>query len=159
MINIIVSLFALIILNSDILYFIEPIPEASTRIFIMDDKEITVTHNVDDMFYGLYQGDKTGYLLLKRDGTGEYKYDIFGVASSLCKEGIIHFEWGVPVNKENRTVKFKKPYGFSYPVIFKCSGEICFQGCSKVYLLDFILDKEDGKLHVSSSDDWKKEKF
>lgn len=159
MMKIFVNLFTLIILNSDILYFIAPSSVASTRIFNIDNEEITVTHEVEDMFYGLYQGDKTGYLLLKKDGTGEYKYDIFGVTSSHCMEGIIQFEWGIPLNKENKTVKFKKSYGYSYPVIFKCSGEICFQGCSKVYLLDFILDKGDGKLHVSSSDDWEKKKF
>ena len=158
MMKIFINLLTLIIINSGLLYFIEPIPDSATRKFKIDNEEITVTHDVNDMFYGLYQGDKTGYLRLNRDGTGEYKYDIFGVTPSFCKEGIISFEWGVPVNKENTTVKFKKHYGYSYPVIFKCSGEICFQGCSKVYLLDFILDKGDGKLHISSSDDWKKEK-
>jgi len=126
------------------------------RIFKINNEEVSVTIEVDDMFYGLYQGDKSGYLLLNRDGTGEYKYDIFGVASNECNEGVIHFEWGFPLDKNNDRVKFKKLYGYSHPVIFKCSGDVCFQGCSKVYLLDFILDKGDGKLHVSSSDDWKK---
>ena len=102
--KIFVNLFALIILNSDILYFIEPISVASTRIFNIDNEEITVTHEVEDMFYGLYQGDKTGYLLLKKDGTGEYKYDIFGVTSSHCMKGIIQFEWGIPLTRLHRRI-------------------------------------------------------
>jgi hypothetical protein len=156
MITIIIHFFSLIILFPGILNFSETGTVEATRIFNINNEEVSVTFDVDDMFYGLYQGDKSGYLLLKRDGTGEYKYDIFGVATSECNEGIIQFEWGFPLDKNNDKVKFKKLYGYSYPVIFKCSGDVCFQGCSKVYLLDFILDKGDGKLHVSSSDDWKK---
>jgi len=158
MIKLFVNLFVLVILNYDLFQYAETNSLVSTRIFKIENQEITVTYEVDDMFYGLYQGNKSGYLLLNKDGTGEYKYDIFGISSSACKEGIIQFEWGIPVNKDNNMVKFKKPYGFSYPVFYKCSGETCFQGCSKVYLLDFILDKGDGKLHISSSDDWKKDK-
>lgn len=130
----------------------------SIRIFWVDNNQIRVTSAVDEEFYGLYKGKKNGYLLLNRDGTGEYKYDIFGVAQEGCKEGTITFEWGCPVDSSNKTVRYRKSYGYSYPVILKCSGEICFQGCSKEYLLEFILDKNDGRLHVSSSDDWVKSK-
>ena len=124
--------------------------------FWIDGEKIRVTCEADEMFLGLYEGEKTGYLSLKKDGTGEYKYDIFGIAESGCQEDVIRFEWGFPVDKGNKKVKFKRPYGYSYPIIFKCTGDVCFQGCSKQYIIDFILDKNDGKLHVSSSDDWKK---
>lgn len=137
---------------------IEPTADGAIKIFRIDNKEIRVTCEVEEVFYGLYKGAKSGYLLINRDGTGEYKYDIIGTASPGCREGVINFEWGCPVNRDNEKVKFKKHYGYSYPFIFKCSGDICFQGCSKKYILDFILDKQDGKLHVSSSDDWKKAK-
>ncbi len=126
--------------------------------FWIDGEKVRVTCEADEMFLGLYQGAKKGYLSLKKDGTGEYKYDIFGVAKSECKEDVIRFEWGFPLDKNNKKVIFRKPYGYSYPIIFKCTGEVCFQGCSKQYIIDFILDKNDGKLHVSSSDDWKKVK-
>ena len=127
--------------------------------FWINGEKVRVTYGADEMFLGRYKGQKSGYLSLKEDGTGEYKYDIFGIAEEGCKEGVIHFEWGFPLDKENRKVRFKKPYGYSYPIIFKCTGEVCFQGCSKQYIIDFILDKNDGKLHVSSSDDWKKGKY
>ena len=128
------------------------------KIFRIDNREIRVTSEVDEIFYGLYKGKKSGYLLLNRDGTGEYKYDIFGIASPGCREGVITFDWGCPVDGNDNNVKFRKTYGFSYPVIFKCSGDICFQGCTREYIVDFILDKNDGKLLVSSSDDWEKVK-
>lgn len=156
MIKLCIYFLAVITLNSGFYNFHDLIVQSATKIFNIENNEITVTYEVEDMFYGLYQGEKTGYLLLRRDGTGEYKYDIFGVSSTGCKEGVIPFEWGFPLDKNNNKVKFKKLYGYSYPVIFKCSGDLCFQGCSKIYLLDFILDKGDGKLHISSSDDWKK---
>jgi hypothetical protein len=128
------------------------------RDFWINGEKIRVTNEADEMFLGMYKGAKSGYLSLREDGTGEYKYDIFVVAGNECKEGIIQIEWGFPLDKDNKKVKFKKPYGYSYPIIFKCTGDVCFQGCSKEYIIDFILDKNDGKLHVSSSDDWKKGK-
>ena len=134
------------------------VPLESIKVFSVDNKQIKVTCDIDEAFYGLYKGKKTGYLLLNRDGTGEYKYDIFGVAKEGCREGVITFEWGCPVDETNKTVRYRKAYGYSYPVILKCAGDICFQGCSKEYLLEFILDKNDGRLHVSSSDDWEKNK-
>jgi len=126
--------------------------------FWIEGEKIRVTCEADEMFFGLYKGAKKGYLSLNKDGTGEYKYDIFGIAKNGCKEDVIRFEWGFPLDKNNKKVMFKKPYGYSYPIIFKCTGDVCFQGCSKQYIIDFILDKNDGKLHVSSSDDWEKVK-
>jgi len=154
--KLIICFLACIIMNMKGMIIPDVVSDTSIKIFRIENENIRVTCEVDEMFFGLYKGDKTGYLLLNRDGTGEYKYDIFGVAPVGCQEGIIKMEWGFPVDKDNNTVKFKKVYGYSYPVIFKCTGGICFQGCSKVYILDFILDKNDGRLHVSSSDDWEK---
>ena len=148
--------FFLIIEFGGFLNFFEAENKSSIKDFWINGEKIRVTCEIDEMFLGIYEGEKTGYLSLKKDGTGEYKYDIFGVAESGCKEDVIRFEWGFPVDKANKRVKFKKPYGYSYPIIFKCTGDVCFQGCSKQYIIDFILDKNDGRLHVSSSDDWKK---
>ncbi len=138
--------------------YIDSGDKEKTRDFWINGEKIRVTNEADEMFLGMYKGAKSGYLSLKEDGTGEYKYDIFVIAGNGCKEGIIQFEWGFPLDKDNNKVKFRKPYGYSYPIIFKCTGDVCFQGCSKQYIIDFILDKNDGKLHVSSSDDWKKGK-
>jgi hypothetical protein len=138
--------------------YIDTRDKEKIRDFWINGEKIRVTNEADEMFLGKYKGAKSGYLSLREDGTGEYKYDIFVVAGNECKEGIIQIEWGFPLDKDNKKVKFKKPYGYSYPIIFKCTGDVCFQGCSKEYIIDFILDKNDGKLHVSSSDDWKKGK-
>ncbi len=138
--------------------YIDTVDKEKIRDFWINGEKIRVTNEADEMFLGKYTGAKSGYLSLKEDGTGEYKYDIFVVAGNGCKEGIIQIEWGFPLDKDNKKVKFKKPYGYSYPIIFKCTGDVCFQGCSKEYIIDFILDKNDGKLHISSSDDWKKGK-
>jgi hypothetical protein len=138
--------------------YIDAVDKEKIRDFWINGEKIRVTNEADEIFLGMYKGAKSGYLSLREDGTGEYKYDIFVVAGNECKEGIIQIEWGFPLDKDNKKVKFKKPYGYSYPIIFKCTGDVCFQGCSKEYIIDFILDKNDGKLHVSSSDDWKKGK-
>jgi hypothetical protein len=156
--KIIMYLQVAVIWHSGYDYFSNYAASTTIKIFNFDQQDIRVTTDVDDIFFGLYKGDKSGYLLLNPDGTGEYKYDIFGVAPEGCQEEVIQMEWGFPLDEMDQIVRFKKPYGYSHPVIFKCSGEVCFQGCSKVYILDFILDKNDGKLHVSSSDDWEKVK-
>jgi hypothetical protein len=140
-------------------HFIDSENKDNIKDFWINGEKVRVTNEADEMFLGMYKGEKSGYLSLKSDGTGEYKYDIFGIAQSGCKEGVIKFEWGFPLDKDNNKVRFKKPYGYSYPIIFKCTSDVCFQGCSKQYIIDFILDKNDGKLHVSSSDDWKKGKY
>ena len=150
--------FILIVDFGAFLNFSNPENNDTIKEFWIEGEKVRVTCTADEMFFGLYQGAKSGYLSLNKDGTGEYKYDIFGIAKSGCIEDVIRFEWGFPLDKNNKKVKFKKPYGYSYPIILKCSGDVCFQGCSKQYIIDFILDKNDGKLHVSSSDDWEKVK-
>lgn len=130
----------------------------SEKIFIVNGDEVKVTHKVAKAFYGRYEGDKSGYLLLNPDGTGIYEYDIFGFEQPGCETGKIDMEWGFLIDENNQIVKFKRDYGFSYPIIYSCIGPTCFQGCSRTYLVDFILDKNDERLIVSSSDDWEKNK-
>lgn len=132
--------------------------QISGKTFTLNGEEVKVTHIVGEVFLGKYEGDKEGYLLLNSDGTGTYEYDIFGFERSDCLKDAIEIEWGFILDENNQIVKFEREYGFSYPIIYRCTGSICFQGCSRTYLVDFILDKNDGKLIVSSSDDWEKNK-
>lgn len=127
------------------------------RIFDLNGRQVRVTNVADPNFYGRYQGGKEGYLLLREDGTGEYLYDI-AVPAEGCREGVIEFEWGFLVDENEQIVRFERDYGFSYPIIYKCTGENCFQSCRVRYLVDYIMDKKWGTLEVSSSDDWVKEK-
>ena len=94
--------------------------------------------------------------MLNEDGTGFYKYDIFGFAPQGCKNEPILIEWGFLINEEGEVVKFDREYGYSYPILFKSTGESSFQGCREPVLLDFLLEYKDGSLGVSSSDNWKK---
>ncbi len=130
---------------------------AKTRIFTLNDRRVKVTSDADPNFYGKYQGAKDGYLLLRKDGTGEYLYDI-ALPAEGCRKGVIEFEWGFLVDENEDIVRFERDYGFSYPVIYVCTGDNCFQSCRVRYLVDYIMDKNEGILEVSSSDDWVKEK-
>ena len=124
--------------------------------FTVDGKEVKVTFSADRRYYGKYSGAKTGYLLLNEDGTGEYKYDYFGLAKPNCKPGPILFKWGFILDENNNIVKFERDYGYSVPIIYVCTGESAFQGCRKNVFVDYLLDLRDGSIEVSSSDDWKK---
>ena len=125
------------------------------RIILYQDIEYHTTYDVPAAFIGIYKGQKTGYLKLNADGTGEYKYDIFGYAPPSCDRKSIPFIWGFILDKDGALTKKKRDYGFSYPILLKSTGTNSFQGCRTQVLKEFILDK--GKtLHVSSSDDWKK---
>lgn len=121
-----------------------------------DGKTYPTTFNVE-RFNGLYSGTKKGYLELRPDGTGTYVYDIFGVAPADCPRGPIELEYGFLVDEKNQPIKLERNYGFSYPLLLKSTGETSFQGCRTVVMLDFILEKQDSKLHVSSSDNWTKQ--
>ncbi len=118
-----------------------------------DDYKTTI--NVPTKFIGTYKGRKTGYLELKKDGTGTYKYDIFGYAPSTCKRQAITIEWGFVLDDKGEIQKRKREYGFSYTILLKSTSETSFQGCRTPVMMDYILDK-NGVLNVSSSDDWKK---
>jgi len=127
-----------------------------------DEKEIIYrgeTYNttiaVESRFIGTYKGRKTGYLELKKDGTGTYKYDVFGYAPASCKRQAITVEWGFLLDSLNNVIKRKRDYGYSYPILLKSTSSTSFQGCRTPVMMDYILDK-NGMLMVSSSDDWKK---
>lgn len=126
------------------------------RIIIYDGQEVNTTYDVPEKFIGSYKGNKSGYMMLNEDGTGLYKYDIFGFAPKSCKNQPIQIEWGFLLSKEGNIVKFDREYGYSYPILLNSKGTTSFQGCREKVLLDFILEYKDGSLGVSSSDNWKK---
>lgn len=125
------------------------------RIINYRGEDYKTTISVEDRFIGTYKGRKSGYLVLNNDGTGTYKYDIFGLAPASCKRGTITLEWGFVVDKNGGPLKRKRDYGYSYPILLKSISETTFQGCRTPVMMDYILDKK-GVLNVSSSDDWKK---
>ena len=126
------------------------------RTITYEGQEINTTFEVSSKFIGTYKGNKSGFLMLNEDGTGLYKYDIFGFAPKSCKNQPIQIEWGFLLRKEGGIVKFDREYGNSYPILLKSTSETSFQGCRESVLLDFILEYKDGSLGVSSSDNWKK---
>lgn len=125
-----------------------------TRIIEYNGKKVTTTYDVSEKFIGEYAGRKTGYLLLNADGTGIYKYDVFGFAPSTCVKGDIEIEWGFLIEENGEIVSFDREYGKSYPILMKSTGETSFQGCRTPVMLDFIMEYKNGQLGVSSSDDW-----
>jgi hypothetical protein len=128
-----------------------------TRYFQYNGSKVNTTFDVDAKFYGTYKGRKTGYLTLNNDGTGIYNYDVFGFAPVSCKKGAIDIEWGFLLKDDGSIVTFNREYGKSHPILLKSTSETKFQGCKTEILLDFIMEYKDGKLGVSSSDDWIKE--
>ncbi len=137
--------------------FLPPAANNQERIIVYRGQEYRTTYNVPPGFIGTYQGRKSGYLLLRADGTGEYKYDIFGYAPASCERKPIALIWGFILDKTGTPVKRERDYGFSYPVLLQSTGSNSFQGCRTTVMQDFILDKGE-TLHVSSSDDWQKPK-
>ena len=131
--------------------------EEKERIISYQDTEYKTTYSVDNKFIGTYKGRKSGYLMLNADGTGEYKYDIFGYAPASCERKPISFIWGFILDKEGKMIAKKRDYGNSYPILLESTGSNSFQGCRTVVLKEFILDRGES-LHVSSSDDWQKTK-
>ena len=126
------------------------------RIMEYNGSRVMTTYDVEERFLGKYSGRKSGFLELRSDGSGTYRYDIFGFALSGCKSGPIEFDWGFMVDEQGDILRFERDYGYSYPVLMKSLVEnSSFQGCRKEIMLDFIIEK-DGKLNVSSSDDWSK---
>ena len=126
------------------------------RIISYRGDNYNTTISVENRFIGTYKGRKSGYLMLKADGTGTYKYDVFGMAPASCKRSPITFEWGFLVDSTNAVIKRIRSYGLSYPILLKSTSETTFQGCRTPVMMDYILDKK-GVLNVSSSDDWKKQ--
>ncbi len=117
--------------------------------------KVRTTYNVEHKFYGKYVGSKSGFLLLKDDGSGSYRYDYPGISPD-CPGAQIEFSWGFIVDEGGEVVKFKRSYGYSYPIIYNCTSKNTFQGCTKPTMVDYILVYDDGTITVSSSDDWEK---
>lgn len=132
-----------------------PSQNTKERIIVYNGEEYKTTIDVETRFVGTYKGRKTGYLQLNPDGTGVYKYDIFGPAPSSCKRIAITLKWGFVLDENGKMVKRKRNYGYSYPILLESTSETSFQGCHTPVMMDYILDR-GGTLHVSSSDDWKK---
>lgn len=127
------------------------------RIIHYGDSVYHTTYAVPTEFIGVYKGGKTGFLKLNGDGTGEYKYDIYGYAPASCERKPIAFIWGFILDKGGKLTRIERDYGYSYPILLKSTGVNSFQGCRTEVLKEFILNRGN-TLHVSSSDDWQKEK-
>jgi len=140
-----------------IISFLSAFQNDNERIIIYGGEEYRTTYKVEAAFIGTYAGRKTGYLKLNADGSGVYKYDIFGYAPASCERKPITFIWGFILNKEGKVESKKRDYGNSYPILLQSTGSNSFQGCRTMVMKEFILDRGES-LHVSSSDDWQKEK-
>lgn len=132
------------------------IPKGAIRNLSYKNSEIKTTFSIEPKFYGTYKGKKSGYLKLNEDGTGEYMYDYDSFRPKGCEGGPIKFKWGFIINNEFKPVSDKRDYGHSYPIIYNCTGENSFQGCSSYDMVDYILVYNNGTITVSSSDDWVK---
>ena len=124
-----------------------------TRQLEYNGSKVMTTYNIDTKFIGKYVGSKKGFLLLNSDGTGVYQYDYPGLSPD-CPGKEITFNWGFIIDNNHEIVKFERPYGFSYPIIYNCTGENAFQGCTKRSMIDYVLEYDDGTITISSSDDW-----
>lgn len=127
-----------------------------TRVMVLNEKEVKTTFKVNEKFYGTYKGRKSGYLRLNADGTGVYRYDYQAFLPENCEPGEIPFEWGFVVDETGEVVRFERDYGFSYPIIYSCTGLNSFKGCRMTSMVDYLLVYKNGNITVSSSDDWKK---
>lgn len=130
-------------------------PLNKTRVIQYRGDNYTTTFDVPLQFIGEYSGRKSGFLKLNADGTGVYKYDVFGIAPTSCERTEITFEWGMLTDKNGDLIKKKRDYGHSYPVLLKSTSSTSFQGCQTQVMMDYIMEKNN-QLHISSSDDWKK---
>lgn len=125
------------------------------RTLLFNGSEVRTTYKVDATFYGLYKGSKPGNLELRADGTGTYRYD-YSALMKGCESNMIDFEWGFLLDDNGEVVRFERPYGYSYPVLYCCTGKNTFRNCTMPTMIDYILVYKTGIITVSSSDDWKK---
>lgn len=130
-------------------------PTAKIRQLEYNGSKVKTTFEIDKKFLGMYHGSKKGFLQLNSDGSGLYQYD-FPKLSTACAGQDITINWGFIVEDNGEIVRFKRKYGYSYPIIYNCSGENTFQGCTKPSMIDYLLEYDDGTITISSSDDWKK---
>jgi hypothetical protein len=130
--------------------------ENGIRMLQFNGVEVKTTYKVDRKFIGRYSGKKSGYLVLNENGSGSYLYDYHVRSGTQCPEGRIELKWGFLVDEDGDVVRFDRPYGYSYPLIYVSTGEISFQACTKNSMIDYLLVYKDGTITVSSSDDWVK---
>ena len=126
-----------------------------TRQLEVNGSKVTTTFEIDRKFLGKYMGSKKGYLLLDEDGNGIYQYDYPGITPD-CPGETIDFKWGFILDENGEIVRFKRAYGYSYPIIYNCISENAFQGCTRRTMVDYVLEYDDGTITISSSDDWVK---
>ncbi|NJN24856.1 MAG: hypothetical protein HC819_02140 [Cyclobacteriaceae bacterium] len=126
-----------------------------TRQLQYNGATVMTTFGIDSRFLGKYTGSKKGYLQLNENGEGTYRYDYPGI-SPECKGENIDFKWGFILDDNGEIVRFKRDYGYSYPVIYNCTSENTFQGCTKNTMVDYVLEYDNGTITISSSDDWVK---
>ncbi|MCK5279863.1 MAG: hypothetical protein KAI99_15430 [Cyclobacteriaceae bacterium] len=130
-------------------------PNIKNRQLEYNGSTVMTTFEIEDKFYGKYKGRKSGFLLLNNDGSGIYRYD-YPEMSPECYGENIEFIWGFIVDDNGEIVKFKRSYGYSYPIIYNCTGENAFQGCTRRAMVDYVLEYDNGTITISSSDDWEK---
>lgn len=128
-------------------------PNEKTRQLEHNGSKVLTTFEIESKFLGRYKGSKMGFLQLDNDGNGIYRYDYSGLSPD-CPGERIEFKWGFIVDESGEVVKLERSYGYSYPIIYQCSGENAFQGCTKRSMVDFILVYDDGTITISSSSDW-----
>lgn len=125
------------------------------RLLHFDGSDVLTTYDVGTEFYGMYKGSKAGFLELRPDGTGTYRYDYSALMKS-CESTTIDFDWGFLLDDQGNVVRFERPYGYSYPIIYSCTGKNTFRNCTMTTMIDYIMVYKTGTINVSSSDDWKK---
>ncbi|MCC5931582.1 MAG: hypothetical protein JJU28_20210 [Cyclobacteriaceae bacterium] len=130
--------------------------KAGARYIEHENHQILTTFKVPEKFYGSYIGSKTGFLTLKKDGTGTYRYDYAVPGPQGCVAVEVSFTWGFILDDKGKVLRFERDYGFSYPIIYHANDQFGFRGCTKSSMVDYIQDRNNGTLHVSSSDDWHK---
>ncbi len=97
-------------------------PNIKNRQLEYNGSTVMTTFEIEDKFYGKYKGRKSGFLLLNNDGSGIYRYD-YPEMSPECYGENIEFIWVFIVDDNGEIVKFKRSYGYSYPIIYNCTGE------------------------------------
>ncbi|BDD08932.1 hypothetical protein FUAX_13640 [Fulvitalea axinellae] len=121
---------------------------------VYEGKKISTVAPNSTRFLGKYKGKKSGFLQLNADGSGKFKYDF--VVGKNCSSEAFDIEWGFIKGDDGKPVKFKREYGHSYPIFYVSKSGKQFKGCREEVFLDWLLVKKDG-IHVSSSDDWKRQ--
>jgi hypothetical protein len=125
------------------------------RVLNIDNQQVRTTFRVDSRFLGIYRGKRQGYLELRPDGSGTYRYDDAAVPGFRdCSPGEISLFWGFILTEDGEPLRFERPYGFSYPIVYIATEGQLFQGCSRTALIDYLLEYRNGSITVSSSDDW-----